>query len=76
MAADGCNHAGLGVYVSGELEIIIVIAAVGLKHMCDVIVEELATPKSGLWTKASAATKAGPGGTTRSNCGWLQPRLC
>ena len=40
MTTDGCNRSGLFVDVGMELELIIALAATGLNHACEVILEE------------------------------------
>ena len=62
MAADGCNHAGLFVDVGMELELIIVLAAAGLNHACEVILEEPTEAKVGSLAKGDGRHQRWPWG--------------
>ena len=62
MAVDGCNHAGLFVDVGMELELIIVLAAAGLNHACEVILEEPTEAKVGSLAKGDGRHQRWPWG--------------
>jgi hypothetical protein len=77
MATDGCNHASSFVDVGMELELIIALAATGINHACEVILEEPTEAKVGSLAKGDGRLQRWPwGARTRSNNCRLQPGPC
>ena len=62
MAADGCNHASLVVDVGMELELIIVLAATGLNHPGEVILEDPTEANVGSLAKGDGCHQCWPWG--------------
>ena len=62
MAADGCNHARLFVDEGMEVELTIVLAAAGLNHACEVILEDPTEAKVGSLAKGDGCHQCWPWG--------------